>query len=106
MTRQAAVRSHGWSIHHGSNPYLTVPRIVIRGTARFQGFLHGLRSSEQRKRVSRMFKDTTAFASFSVNDVDVAEKFYGETLGLDVQRNAMGYLDLTLSGGARIMVYP
>jgi len=53
-----------------------------------------------------MFRNTTAFSSFSVSDVDAAEQFYGQTLGLDVSRNAMGFLDLTLNGGARIMVYP
>jgi catechol 2,3-dioxygenase-like lactoylglutathione lyase family enzyme len=53
-----------------------------------------------------MFRDHQAFSSFSVDDVEAARRFYGEALGLDVALNQMGYLDLTLSGGARIMVYP
>jgi catechol 2,3-dioxygenase-like lactoylglutathione lyase family enzyme len=31
-----------------------------------------------------MFKKTKAFSSFSVDDLDKAKRFYGETLGLDV----------------------
>lgn len=53
-----------------------------------------------------MFRDSDAFSGFSVNDVDAAETFYGEILGLKVERNAMGYLDLTLGTGARVMAYP
>lgn len=31
-----------------------------------------------------MFKDTKAFSGFSVNDVQKAKEFYGQTLGLVV----------------------
>ena len=31
-----------------------------------------------------MFKDTTAYNGFAVDDVDKAKDFYGETLGLPV----------------------
>ena len=31
-----------------------------------------------------MFKVTKAFSSFSVDDIQKAKKFYGQTLGLDV----------------------
>ena len=31
-----------------------------------------------------MFKDTKAFSGFSVNDIQKAKEFYGETLGLEV----------------------
>ena len=31
-----------------------------------------------------MLKDTKAFSSFSVDDLQKAKQFYGETLGLDV----------------------
>jgi catechol 2,3-dioxygenase-like lactoylglutathione lyase family enzyme len=46
-----------------------------------------------------------AFSSFSVDDVDVAEAFYGRTLGLDVRRTPMG-LELDVTGGAPVFVYP
>lgn len=46
-----------------------------------------------------------AFSGFSVDDIDAAKKFYGGTLGLDVEVNAMGFLDLKLPSGASILVY-
>lgn len=53
-----------------------------------------------------MFAPTHAFSGFSVDDIDAAIEFYGTTLGLSVQKNAMGALDLELPGGARVFVYP
>ena len=32
-----------------------------------------------------MLKDTKAYSGFSVNDLDAAKKFYGETLGVDLK---------------------
>lgn len=52
-----------------------------------------------------MFKDNVAMSSFSVNDIDAAEKFYGETLGLGVEKNKMGLI-IKLAGGQEIFVYP
>jgi predicted enzyme related to lactoylglutathione lyase len=52
-----------------------------------------------------MFKTTKAFSSFSVNDIQKAKKFYGETLGLEVSEEN-GMLTLRLAGGRDIMVYP
>ena len=52
-----------------------------------------------------MFKNTKAFASFSVDDVKKAKQFYGETLGLDVADDEMGGLRLS-AGGNPIFVYP
>jgi catechol 2,3-dioxygenase-like lactoylglutathione lyase family enzyme len=52
-----------------------------------------------------MFKTTSAFGSFSVNDIQKAKSFYGETLGLDVSE-ANGLLTLHLAGGAKVIVYP
>lgn len=49
---------------------------------------------------------TGIFSGFSVDDIDAAEKFYRETLGLDVERNAMGALDLKLPQGGIVFVYP
>ncbi|MFD3660093.1 VOC family protein [Streptomyces sp. NPDC058659] len=56
-----------------------------------------------------MFGETTAFSGFSVDDLDAARRFYGETLGLKVEEEGEGdmrMLTLTLGGGARIFVYP
>ena len=52
-----------------------------------------------------MFKDTKAFSGFSVDDVDRAKQFYGDTLGLEVQASPAG-LELHLGGGGRVFVYP
>ncbi|MET9675383.1 VOC family protein [Streptomyces sp. NPDC006482] len=56
-----------------------------------------------------MFGETTAFSGFSVDDLDAARRFYGETLGLKVEESGEGdmrMLFLTLAGGNRIFVYP
>lgn len=46
-----------------------------------------------------------AFSGFSVDDIAAAKEFYGSTLGLDVEVNEMGFLDVGLQSGARILVY-
>jgi predicted enzyme related to lactoylglutathione lyase len=51
-----------------------------------------------------MFKDTKAFSGFSVNDLAAAKKFYGETLGLDVEQGPQG-LRLKIAGGNATFVY-
>ncbi|MDB5155767.1 MAG: glyoxalase [Mucilaginibacter sp.] len=53
-----------------------------------------------------MFKDSKAFSSFSVNDLQQAKHFYGEILGLTVSDNPMGVLELHIAGSSNIMVYP
>jgi catechol 2,3-dioxygenase-like lactoylglutathione lyase family enzyme len=52
-----------------------------------------------------MFKDTRAFSGFSVNDLQKAKEFYGQTLGLEVSE-ANGMLELHIAGGTTILVYP
>lgn len=52
-----------------------------------------------------MFKDTKAFSGFSVDDVQKAKEFYGQTLGLDVSE-ANGLLELHIAGGTHILMYP
>lgn len=47
----------------------------------------------------RMFTDTPAFSSFSVDDLAKAKEFYGETLGLKVTETKEG-LDVKLKGCA------
>lgn len=46
-----------------------------------------------------------AFSGFSVDDIDAARDFYGNTLGLDVSDNPMGFLDLHLPSGGSILIY-
>ena len=52
-----------------------------------------------------MLKDTKAFSGYSVNDLEAAKRFYGETLGLEVTENSAG-LGLELAGGQRVFMYP
>jgi predicted enzyme related to lactoylglutathione lyase len=51
-----------------------------------------------------MFRGTKAFSGFSVSDQAVAKKFYGETLGIDVDEGPDG-LRLKIAGGNPIYVY-
>ncbi|WJL94363.1 VOC family protein [Microbacterium sp. ET2] len=52
-----------------------------------------------------MFTTDHAFSGFSVDDIDAARQFYGETLGLTVRDNPMGFLDIGLASGAHILAY-
>src|SRR5436305_12685710 len=52
-----------------------------------------------------MFKNAKAFSGFSVNDVQKAKEFYGQTLGLDVSESH-GLLELHIAGGTHILMYP
>jgi catechol 2,3-dioxygenase-like lactoylglutathione lyase family enzyme len=51
-----------------------------------------------------MFKDTKAFSGFSVDDLQKAQKFYGQTLGLEVTQ-AHDLLVLRIAGGGNIIIY-
>lgn len=52
-----------------------------------------------------MFKDTRAFGGFAVPDVQAAQRFYGETLGLRTAEEH-GMLTLHLAGDRDTLVYP
>jgi len=52
-----------------------------------------------------MFKDAKAFSGFSVNDIQKAKEFYGQTLGLEISE-AHGLLKLHLAGGTTVLIYP
>lgn len=52
-----------------------------------------------------MFKDTHAFSSFSVDDLQKAKYFYGELLGLEVSETKEG-LALKIAGGGDVFIYP
>ena len=55
-----------------------------------------------------MFKNSKAFSSFAVRDLDEARKFYTQTLGVDVSDvpGMKGLMQLKLAGGTTVMVYP
>ena len=54
-----------------------------------------------------MFKDSHAFSSFSVDNLDKAKEFYADVLGLRVEgMKEMGILQLSLMGGGTVMIYP
>ena len=51
------------------------------------------------------FSADGAFSGFSVDDIDAARTFYGETLGLDVRDNEMGFLNVELGSGGSVFIY-
>ena len=52
-----------------------------------------------------MFTNTRAFSGFAVGDLQAAQKFYGDVLGITTsERN--GLLTLHLAGGRDTLVYP
>ncbi len=56
-----------------------------------------------------MFKDTRAFTIFSVDDLQKAKKFYGQTLGLEVSEAYCGgipLLEIQINGRRYILIYP
>lgn len=53
-----------------------------------------------------MLRNSKAFSGFSVNDISKAKQFYSDTLGLDVRDNPMGFIELNITGGSRILIYP
>lgn len=52
-----------------------------------------------------MVDDSTAFSSYSVDDVAAAKAFYRDTLGLDVAEQPEG-LGLRLATGGQVFLYP
>lgn len=52
-----------------------------------------------------MFKDSQAYSGFSVDDLDAARAFYGDTLGLEVADDGPGF-SMTLGSGTVVLVYP
>jgi predicted enzyme related to lactoylglutathione lyase len=76
---------------------------VAQGSASLGG-VDTLLALDERE-VMTMLKDAKTFSSFSVNDLQAAKQFYGETLGLDVKETDEG-LDLHPGGGNEIFIYP
>ena len=52
-----------------------------------------------------MIDTSKAFSGFSVDDVTAAREFYEKTLGMTVTEQH-GMLQLTVAGGAQVLVYP
>jgi predicted enzyme related to lactoylglutathione lyase len=50
-------------------------------------------------------KNTNAFSSFSVHDLEETKRFYGQTLGLEISESEQG-LNLLLKGGNEVFIYP
>lgn len=57
------------------------------------------------RKPSSIFKDAKCFSSFSVNNIEKAKEFYGQTLGLKVSEGEEG-LELNLAGGTSVFLYP
>ena len=53
-----------------------------------------------------MFKESKAFSTFSVDDLEQARQFYTLTLGLEVSDTPEGGLALQLGGGGHLFIYP
>ena len=53
-----------------------------------------------------LLQEAETFSSFSVRDISQAKTFYGEKLGLDVEGDDMGTLNLSLRGDKVIFIYP
>ena len=47
-----------------------------------------------------------AFPGFSVDDIAAAREFYGTKLGLPIEDDAMGALQIVLPSSQRVFVYP
>ena len=52
-----------------------------------------------------MLRDSRAFSGYSVNDMDKAKEFYGQTLGLEISDEPAG-LALRIPGRTPVFIYP
>jgi catechol 2,3-dioxygenase-like lactoylglutathione lyase family enzyme len=52
-----------------------------------------------------MFENSQGYSGFSVDDIDKAKEFYGQTLGLDVSENN-GMLELQVADATKVLAYP
>lgn len=53
-----------------------------------------------------MLESSKAFSGFSVDEIEPAKEFYGQTLGLRVEDGQMGTLRLPVGGGGSMLIYP
>src|SRR5215216_129074 len=61
-------------------------------------------ATPSRSKVSNIFKEAKSFSSFSVNDLQKAKEFYGQTLGLDIKKTPEG-LERQI-GSNTVFLYP
>jgi catechol 2,3-dioxygenase-like lactoylglutathione lyase family enzyme len=52
-----------------------------------------------------MFKSTTTFASFSVDDLEKAKAFYGKTLGIPIEEHMPGMMTLKTKGAGGVNIF-
>lgn len=53
-----------------------------------------------------MFQKERIFSSYAVDDLEKAQAFYQDVLKLPVSKNDMGILELHISRGNRVIIYP
>lgn len=61
-------------------------------------------ATQGRRKASSMFREAESFSSFSVNDLQQAKEFYGQTLGLDIKETPEG-LELHTDNNT-VFLYP
>ncbi|HSB27211.1 MAG TPA: VOC family protein [Pyrinomonadaceae bacterium] len=62
-------------------------------------------ASSPGRKTSKLFRESGAFSSYSVNDLKRAKDFYATTLGLEVTEMPEG-LQLKLADGFEVFLYP
>jgi predicted enzyme related to lactoylglutathione lyase len=53
-----------------------------------------------------MFTTKQAVGGFTVDDIEQAKEFYGQTLGIDVEEGEMGILTLNVGVDNHVIIYP
>jgi catechol 2,3-dioxygenase-like lactoylglutathione lyase family enzyme len=53
-----------------------------------------------------MLMNSPAFSGFAVTNLVQAKHFYREVLELHVSENEMGFLELQLANGTKVLIYP
>jgi predicted enzyme related to lactoylglutathione lyase len=53
-----------------------------------------------------MFIKEKIFSSFSVDNLEKAKEFYSAVLGLEVNENPMGIIELVIPGNNNVFIYP
>src|SRR2546423_11768917 len=65
-----------------------------------------MKAGQAKSKDEKAFTFTGAFSSFSVDDIDAAKEFYGETLGVDLKKDQEFGLQMEFDGGQSIFIYP
>jgi predicted enzyme related to lactoylglutathione lyase len=53
-----------------------------------------------------MLKDSEAFSGYSVDDLEKAKAFYGDTLGIETNMDPNTGLEVRIAGGRPVFLYP